>query len=111
MSALTNVNQNPNNWFNTAAVVDPAPYTIGDAPRFVGAVRRRGDRQLDLGLNKSFTLKEGLRLQIRGEAYNLTNTPQYGGADTTLGDGGFGKVTGTTNIGPRNIQLGARLDF
>ncbi|HUO32496.1 MAG TPA: TonB-dependent receptor [Bryobacteraceae bacterium] len=111
MSALTNVNQNPNNWFNIAAVVDPAPYTIGDAPRFVGAVRRRGDRQLDLGLNKSFTLKEGLRLQIRGEAYNLTNTPQYGGADTTLGDGGFGKVTGTTNIGPRNIQLGARLDF
>ncbi len=111
MSALTDVNQSPNNWFNTAAVLDPAPYTIGNAPRFVGAVRMRGNRQLDISLNKSWALLERLRLQIRAEAYNLTNTPQYGGADTSLGDGGFGRVTGTTNIGPRNIQLGARLDF
>lgn len=111
MSELTDVDRTPAHWFNTAAVLDPAPYTIGDAPRFVGGVRMRGNRQADISLNKSFTLTERLRLQIRGEAYNLTNTPQYGGADTSLGDGGFGRVTGTTNIGPRNIQLGARLDF
>ncbi len=108
IGALTDVDRTPAHWFNTAAVLDPAPYTIGTAPRYIGAVRMRGNRQADISLNKSFAITEKLRLQIRGEAYNLTNTPQYGGADLRLGDGGFGRVTGTTNIGPRNVQLGAR---
>ena len=111
MSDLTNIDQTPSHWFNTAAVLAPTPYTIGSAPRWFGAVRMRGNRQADISLNKSWQLLEKVRLQVRAEAYNLTNTPQYGGADTTLGDGGFGRVTSTTNIGPRQVQLGARLDF
>jgi hypothetical protein len=70
-----------------------------------------GNRQADISVSKSWNLTEALRLQFRVEGYNITNTPQYGGADTTVGDPGFGRVTSTTNIGPRNIQLGARLDF
>lgn len=111
MSALTSVDRTPNHWFNTAAVSAPLPYTIGSAPRWFGAVRARGNRQLDISLNKSWQIVERVRFQFRAEAYNLTNTPQYGAADTNLGDGGFGRVTSTTNIGPRNLQFGARLDF
>jgi hypothetical protein len=111
MSDLTSGKQTPNQWFNTAAVLNPAPYTIGTAPRWFGAVRTAGNRQADISLNKSWQILERMRFQFRAEAYNITNTPQYGRADTNLGDGGFGRVTSTTNIGPRNIQFGARLDF
>ena len=111
MSALTSIDRTPEHWFNTAAVSAPAPYTIGSAPRWFGAVRMRGNRQADISLSKSWDLLERLRLQFRVESYNITNTPQYGGADTTVGDAAFGRVTSTTNVGPRNIQLGARLDF
>jgi outer membrane receptor protein involved in Fe transport len=111
MAALTSGNQTPNHWFNTAAVLNPAAYTLGAAPRWFSNLRTRGNRQLDISLSKSWAILEKARLEFRGEAYNLTNTPQYGRADTGLGDGGFGRVTGTTNVGPRNIQLGARLDF
>jgi hypothetical protein len=111
MTELTSIHQTPAHWFNTAAVSAPAPYTIGTAPRWFGSVRRMGNRQADMALSKSWNLMERLRLQFRVEGYNITNTPQYGGADTTVGDPGFGRVTSTTNIGPRNIQLGARLDF
>jgi hypothetical protein len=111
MSDLTSGKQTPNRWFNTAAVLNPEPYTIGSAPRWFGAVRTAGNRQADISLSKSWQIVERARLEFRVEGYNITNTPQYGRADTGLGDGGFGRVTSTTNIGPRNIQLGARLDF
>ncbi len=111
MSALTSVKQTPNQWFNTAAVLSPPPYAIGTAPRWFGAVRTAGNRQADISINKSWQILERARFEFRVESYNTTNTPQYGRADTNFGDGGFGRVTGTTNIGPRNIQLGARLDF
>jgi hypothetical protein len=111
MGDLTSGQKTPNRWFNTAAVLDPAPYTIGSAPRWFGAVRTAGNRQADISLSKSWQIFEKTRFQFRVEGYNVTNTPQYGRADTGLGDGGFGRVTSTTNIGPRNLQLGARLDF
>lgn len=111
MSDLTSIHQTPQHWFNPAALSAPAPYTLGSAPRWFGAVRMMGNRQADMSLSKSWSLMERLRLQLRVEGYNITNTPQYGGADTTVGDAGLGRVTSTTNIGPRNIQLGARLDF
>ena len=111
MSDLTNIDQTPEHWFNTAAVSAPAAYTLGSAPRWFSAVRMRGNRQWDMSLSKSWSLMERLRLQFRVESYNTTNTPQYGAADTTVGDASFGRVTSTTNIGPRNLQLGARLDF
>lgn len=111
MAALTNVNRSPNLWFNPAAVVDPAPYTIGTAPRWFGAVRYGATDNTDMCLSKSWQFLERARFQLRFEGYNITNTPQYGRADTGLGDPGFGRITSTTNEGPRNLQLGARIDF
>ena len=43
--------------------------------------------------------------------FNMTNTPQFARAITTFGSPDFGRVTGTTNVGPRNIQLGIRIQF
>jgi hypothetical protein len=50
-------------------------------------------------------------LQICAEAYNISNTPEYGALDTNFGDSNFGQISSTTSVGPRTIQLGARFQF
>jgi hypothetical protein len=79
-------------------------------PRFVGNVRTGGTANLDLSFSRSFNIMEKLRLQLRAEAYNVTHTPQYGRANTTLGSAGYGTITDTIG-NPRNLQAGIRLDF
>ena len=54
---------------------------------------------------------EAVKAQFRAEMFNSTNTPQFARANTTVNDPNFGRVTGTTNVGPRNIQLGLRIQF
>ena len=41
---------------------------------------------------KNFQLIERMRLQFRAEAFNISNTPQYGKANTTFGAPTFGVV-------------------
>jgi hypothetical protein len=100
-------------WFNTSTAVSSAPaaFTLGDMPRYVGNIRTGATNDTDFLLSKAWTYKEHYRLQFRAEAYNLTNTPQYGAANTNRSSGSYGQVTGTMNIEPRNIQLAMRLDF
>jgi len=60
---------------------------------------------------KNFRYRERIRIQFRGELFNLTNTPQFGRPNTTVGSPTFGVVTGTRNVGPRNVQFGLKIDF
>ncbi|MFN9892374.1 MAG: hypothetical protein ACK58M_03970, partial [Acidobacteriota bacterium] len=60
---------------------------------------------------KNFRWGENWKAQFRAEMFNFTNTPQFGRANTNMADPNFGVVTGTTNVGPRNIQLGVRIQF
>lgn len=54
---------------------------------------------------------ERFKVQFRAEMFNLTNTPQFGRANTDISSPNFGVVTSTTNVGPRNVQLGLRIQF
>jgi len=107
-------NHKPSAWFNTSAVSYASSGTslaIGNAPRYIGNVRYMVTHNADLDLQKSFKLYNKAKMQFRAEAYNITNTPVFGSPDTNLGDSAFGQVTYTKSIGPRTIQLGARIDF
>ncbi|MFN3322791.1 MAG: carboxypeptidase regulatory-like domain-containing protein [Bryobacteraceae bacterium] len=104
-------NRTPDNWFNTAAVSAPGQFEIGNAPRWIPNVRFGPTRHADLAIMKNFRYGERVKIQLRGEFFNFTNTPQFGRANTTLGNPEFGRVTGTTNVGPRNTQLGLRIQF
>lgn len=86
------------------------PIAPGDSPRnpFTGA----GTKTMDLSLRKSFGFTERFRGELRGEFFNLFNTPQYSPPDGNLNDGGqFGKVTTLRFDSQREVQVTLRLSF
>ncbi len=114
LGALADVNRSLAQWFNTSSsvVFAPPPYTIGTAPRYTSNERYGFTHNADLTLRKEFSLFEQLKLNIQASAYNLSNTPVYGRASTTVGSLTFGEVTGVAPGGiPRTVELGARLQF
>lgn len=72
----------------------------------------------DFAVYKTIPIREGLRFQFRAEFFNVFNwhifnvTGSFGGAAfvTDLANPNFGNWTGDVSP-PRNIQLGARLEF
>ena len=104
-------NPTPDRWFNAAAFTAPGTYEIGNMTRWAPNIRFGATRHADVAILKNFRWRERWKAQFRAEMFNMTNTPQFGRANTTLGNADFGRVSGTTNIGPRNIQLGLRIQF
>jgi hypothetical protein len=101
----------PERWFNTAAVSQPAPFTLGNAPRFLANLRADGTHHADVNIAKNFHLIERVRMQFRAEFFNITNTPQFSPPGGTVGTAAFGQVSGTRFSDRRNIQLGLKLMF
>lgn len=104
-------NPTPDRWFNRDAFTRPGTYELGNAPRWFPNVRFGPTRHADFAILKNFVAMERFKIQFRGEFFNLTNTPQFGRANTDISSGDFGRVSGTTNIGPRNVQMGLRIQF
>jgi hypothetical protein len=104
-------NQTPDKWFNPAALRAPGTFELGNAPRWVPNIRFGPTKHADLAILKNFRVAEIVRIQFRAEMFNMTNTPQFGRANTSFGNANIGTVTGTTNVGPRQIQLGLRVQF
>jgi hypothetical protein len=113
--------QTPNQWFNPCAFTLNAAGTLDPA----GTVGRDtvigpGTDQINIGLSRTFSIKERMKLQFRAEAFNLLNHPQFGvpslqlftsnraysptGGEITLTQGGGG-------LGGRNIQFGMKMTF
>jgi hypothetical protein len=67
-------------------------------------------RRVDISVSKITRLKEGLSLEFRAEAYNISNTPTFRNPARDLSGGNFGEITRTRG-GPRVIQLGLKLRF
>ena len=85
-------NQTPNLWFNPAAFALPG-YAYGNAPR--NPITAPGAHTLDASLSKSFKLpyNEQHRILFRMEAFNATNTPQWGKPGLALGSSTFSIIT------------------
>jgi hypothetical protein len=67
---------------------------------------------LDGSLMKNFKLRESVKLQVRFEALNLDNHPNFDGIDTNLNSGSFGKAQILVGAAPsRRLQMGARITF
>ncbi|MEO7143622.1 MAG: hypothetical protein ABI165_08995, partial [Bryobacteraceae bacterium] len=97
-------------WFNTAAFSNPLPYTWGNSSRTLPNVFGPGLTNVDFAILRSFPIRENYRLQFRGEAFNLNNTPQFSPPGNSITGSTFGVVTSTANA-PRVLQFALRLDF
>jgi len=108
-------------WFDTSAFVRSKfegstadglflPGTLGYGNSGVGLFDSPGQKTWDFALFKEFRVKEGHRIQFRWEAFNFTNTPQFGGPDRTLGSATFGQITGT-QVNNREMQFGLKYLF
>jgi hypothetical protein len=96
--------------FNLACFGNPGDQVAGNAPRYFSNLRSDGIHNTDLSLSKEFVIREGMKLQVRGEFFNFTNTPRFDVPGTTLTDGQFGQVTSTLGS-PRTTQFGIRFEF
>ncbi len=97
-------------FFDTSVFSQPAPYTFGNTGRTLPDVRGPGNRNLDFSLFKNFRIGERAGVQFRAEAFNLTNTVQFGLPNQGLNSPQFGVISNQANA-PRQLQFGLKLLF
>jgi hypothetical protein len=103
-------------WFDTNAYVDrvgqnPAAITqfrYGTAGR--NTVIGPGIASLDASVNKFFRFNERHTLELRGEAFNLSNTPNFGQPGNTLRNPNYG-VIGGIRLDMRQMQVALKYSF
>jgi hypothetical protein len=106
-----------NPWFSTSSFAAPPTGVFGNVGRT--SMTGPGLFGLNASLFKSIQIHEKVKLDLRCEAFGLTNTPQFSNPGNTLGNATFGYVTGTVGSGSgvngtgggRAFQLGAKLSF
>jgi hypothetical protein len=99
-------------YFNSGCFGDPGDQNPGNAPRYFSNLRVDGIHNADLSLYKSFVPKEGMRLEVRADMFNLTNHPRFGQPNSAVGDPLFGTITGDApGETPRFFQFGLRFEF
>jgi len=130
---LLPAHQTPTEWlYNETPGCFAAIPTRSWIPRTIlarsGAIRAPYAPQLTMALGKQFAVREGLNLQFKAEAFNLTNTPIFGGPDTNpinnavtpvagVLPGTPGSMVGYGTIGsqqqnfPRQLQLSLKVLF
>jgi len=94
-------------YFNTAAFRANAAGTFGNVGKNI--LRGPGAATTDFGLFKNVALRERLRLQIRGEFFNLFNRVNLGNPNANQGSANFGRITGAG--APRVAQVALKLLF
>lgn len=105
-------------WFDTSAFAAPPTVSAKGQNVFtrLGTLGRDqiygpGQRAADFSLQKNIPFSERYVLELHGDAFNITNTPQFTNPDGGTNDANFGKITGTQNNSQREIQLAARFTF
>ena len=88
-------------------LTNPAPGTAGT----LGMTYLEGPGRfgLDFALAKSIQLTEGVTFQLRADAINLLNQPQWDNPQDNINSRSFGRITGAD--GEREFTINARIDF
>jgi hypothetical protein len=95
-------------WFNTAAFAPNTAGSWGDTPR--GILRGPAYWNIDLALSRVLRVGNEHRLELRAEAFNLTNRVHLGNPTVTLGNANFGRIT-TVAADARVMQFAVKYGF
>jgi hypothetical protein len=60
---------------------------------------------------KRIPVSERVKLEIRADATNLTNSVMFGNPTTDITSTTFGRIRNTVTSNSRKIQLGAKIHF
>lgn len=107
-------NQNENSWFNNdkTCYQQFPPNNIRTTPDRFGDLRNPDVGPfLNAALEKTIQISERYRVLIRGEAFNLFNSVQRNGADTTFTSPTFGQLPKSQLNFPRFFQVAAKFYF
>jgi hypothetical protein len=80
---------------------------IGSSSR--NPVRGPGLQDADLMIGKTFAIREKMNMELRAEAFNVSNTPPLGDPNGSFGSAAFGSITTAGN--PRVFELVGRIRF
>lgn len=95
-------------WFNTSAFALAAPGTFGDSPR--NLLRAPGVFNFDWSFAKSFRISERFSTQLRGDFFDLLNTPHFNAPGSSVASTStFGVITAAGD--PRIVQISLRVRF
>jgi hypothetical protein len=96
-------------WFDTSAFAPAAQFVIGSSSR--NPVRGPGLQDADLMIGKTFPIREKVSLELRAEAFNVTNTPPLADPNGSfaVGSTAFGSIISAGN--PRVFELVGKIRF
>jgi hypothetical protein len=95
-------------------------FALQTLPQQISTLRQPTVPNLDLSLQKMFTLTERLKLQFRAEGFNISNTALFAGPDSNPADKlqisggnptGFGTIAPSQINFPRILQFSLKLFF
>jgi hypothetical protein len=101
------VNSKVARYFDTTAFAQPALGTFGSGGRNI--LTGPGLENVDAGLFKEARLDEHRRFEIRWEAFNSLNRPNFQNPNATLSSANFGRILAARD--PRIMQLAAKFYF
>ena len=96
-------------WFDPGGFHKPAPGSDGNLGR--NAIYGPGLASGDVSIFKNISLTERVKTELRAEAFNITNTPQFTNPDSNVGDGNFGQINATRQYSERQLQMAVRFTF
>jgi hypothetical protein len=104
-------------WFDPSSFSQPTTAALGDTGQdaYVGP----GLFNLDGSIFRKFALTDRLNLELRAEAFGLTNTPQFGTPSNNISNADFGQINGNSLIngssggavGNRVTELAGKITF
>lgn len=106
--ALPNGQRTINQWFNVNAFVTPPDYVWGNSG--IDILRGPGFAEVEMSVQKTFSLSERIRATFRAEAENALNHVNLGQPSATVGSAGLGTIR-SLNGDPRTMQMSLRLQF
>ncbi len=95
-------------WFDTSVFSAPDQNTWGNMTRN-DSISGPGFWNLDMSLVKRLRFAQRVAVELRADAFNVTNTPHFNNPNGTLGNAQFGQVT--SSFGQRLVRFGARVIF
>jgi hypothetical protein len=105
--AAVTMTKKPSQWFSTSSYQAAAGH-FGNTSN--GSLLGPGMQKWDMALAKNTKIGELLSIQLRAEAFDVFNHPNFSGVDSSMADGAnFGTINGDHE--PRILQLGAKVIF